>query len=188
MDVLKLTISVLVVACTLLSCSLQKTTVYKPYKDVYVLDTVCVCDSGNPDLTACKFKSLRFDTCVVICNPVVAEYGGVYFLFSEKNSPQDFEDVGFYFGSNSNIYCSDEGFNLNRNNLHLYKRVSGNVSLYKFNEMPKCLLMLLVNMDMFEKLQMERIKSPKIKGKLHEIRECYFRVACPVYDSKRTSM
>lgn len=182
MKVLKLTMLILAVAYALASCSSQKTTVHKPYKDVYVLDTVCVGNSDYPDSMVCKFKSLRFDTCAVIYEPLVAEYGGAYFLFSEKDSPQDFENPEFYFGSNSHIYCSDGNFNLNHNNLRLYRHVSDEVSLYKFCTMPKCLLMLLVNMDMFEKQQREYIKSPKIKNKLHEIRECYFRVAYPVYD------
>lgn len=171
----------LLVTTALFSCSTKNTVFVKPYKDVYVLDTVGISISDDPSELVYPCKSLRFNSCAVICNPVVAEYGGAYFVFSEKDSPKDFNDAEFYFGSNSHIFCSDKDFNLNQNNLHLYKHINNDVSLYKFNTIPKCFLMLLINMDMFRERQKELITSPQINNKLYEIRECYFRVAYPIY-------
>lgn len=163
------------------SCYTKKTVFVKPYKDIYVLDTVCISKSDNPNDVVHPCKSLRFDSCTVVCNPVVAEYGGAYFLFSEKDSPKDFNDPEFYFGPNSHIYCSDKDLSLNKNNLHLYKQINNDVSLYKFKTLPKCFLMLLVNMDMFREKQDGHIISPRTTNKLYEIKECYFRVAYPLY-------
>lgn len=188
------------------SCSTSKTEVAcnydVPYKKVYVLDTLGISTTESCGKLLTRFKSLRngpviedgdtlknksgkpiqeCDTCVAIYNPIIVDYGGAQFLLSEPDFPKNPKDIEWFFQPRSHLYCSDRQFNITHSNMHLSRKVTDDVSIYKFDNLPRCFIVLFVDMQLFLDRENEVIKSRKVQKKLYEMRKCYFRVAYPVY-------
>lgn len=188
------------------SCATSKTEVAcnydVPYKKVYVLDTLGISTTESCGKLLTRFKSLRngpviedgdtlkdksgkpiqeCDTCVAIYNPIIVDYGGAQFLLSELDVPTNMKDIEWFFEPRIHLYCSDKQFNITHDNMHLSRKISNDVSIYKFDKLPRCFIVLFVDMQFFQDKEKGIIKSKRVLKKLHELRKCYFRVAYPVY-------